>query len=217
MSAAGGTPAIPTPTVHLKFENDSLDSSGNGYDFTNTSVTFSSGTKKTGSYSAYFNGAAQLTRANQAALNPRTGEFAFCFWFNKGTATAYHNWGNTTDSDGVELQWNGNTDIRWYGTHATQILTASTGDNAWHWICIQRTATQMEMYLDNATTPSVTFSGTNWNADINPTGLYRLGNVYNSSVYYTGYLDDFRAHIGFSLTQAQREAIYNSGTGTEAP
>lgn len=215
----GVSTAPPTPTVHLGLNGVATDSSGNGYDFTATNITWDTTNYKLGTSSASFNGSSsKLTRATTAALKPLTGEFYVAFWMRStATGTAMR----ITDllgTDGTRYSINISTDSsnKVLYDAASLVITSTTsvltGGGTWFHVIVQRTASQMELYVNN--TLEANSSAAFWDVTKDGAGTHTIGAYLSAGAWYSGNLQDVRFGVGSSLDSASRALVYNGGSGT---
>lgn len=196
-------------------QNDALDTSGFGHDFTSTNVTFvSSGLNSTLSQAASFSGNGSLIQSDP--IFPNTDSFSFSFWMNAsryGTSSSadvifnpmYYS-STASGRDGLECDLY-DSKIRLYIARsnsyiASTEISATTG--VWYHVCcnVDRVNNQLTMYLNNTLASQVAINGT----FTNPHPLY-LGYAINGAnpsykYYYRGLLAAYRVYSRLlSLTE----------------
>jgi len=142
--------------------------------------------------------------------------FCFNLWIRHPAAAIvgnhYHAGKRAADS-GRYIAWDSyewNDSFRLYfvadaGAYVLGCFHANAQDNSWHMYTIQRSATDVEFYVDGAVQVSDHAAG--WDTALVSAAKFWLG--YNLGGYGQGWLADFRAYAD-SLSPAQILALYNA-------
>jgi len=204
------------------FNDDSVDASGNGYNGTDTSITYSTGKLNNASV---FNGTSgYITFSNK--ITP-IGTKSFSFWFKSNDQTniqaIYNNNALDSGESGIEIYTNTSGYLIWALTYGagggarrwSQTSNIDIIDNNWHFITLTWDGTtgtnKVKMYIDGVLNQQATSSGTESNT---PTDNLRISKLsFGPSLYYiNGSLDEF-AVFNTELTTTQISLLYNSSTG----
>lgn len=196
------------------FDGDSVDATGHGYTGSDTSISYSTTTKKLGTTSSYFSGSAKIqfpTGLGQLGTN----DFAVAYWYNGNTYASQYDWiiGNGAYAGAgwwIRRDNTANTlDCGYDGNALRASSTVNVYDNQWHHIVCQRASGQWEMYVDGTQYVGATGSG-NLN---NGTAVVQQGlDPYSASKYTQGYFDE-EAILTRALTPTEISALYNGGSG----
>jgi hypothetical protein len=185
---AGAVPAFTTDAntkLLAHFENNLTDVVGNT--ITNSGATFSSTISKSGSYSAYFNGASYAA-APAAVGQFGSGEFTVEGWAylpaNGGYQTLFGTLNHPTD--GWAVQQNR---VMWFdgsGFH-TGTYSASVPANSWAHVAFVRLGNTITVYINGASVFSGAVSGA-----LTSNAALRFGYRPDGNEFMTGYLDEVR-------------------------
>ena len=168
----------------------SVDTSGNGVQFTNTSVAQNSSIVKTGTYSGYFNGSAYLTSTSALTFS---GDFTVEGWLYptvmSGSNYNYFNLGTSSTATGFNLYFNttGSNGYPCIYTNGAASITGTSGVtiNNWNHLAFVRSGGIITIYLNGSNVGSAsntnTFTGS----------TFYIGRP-DSGTYITGYIDQFR-------------------------
>ena len=171
--------------MHMDDSALTTDSGATGHTITNSSVTRSSTKSKYGGYSAYFNGSSNLTAPNHADWSFGTGDMTIEFWFFPMSASH----GGMFDLNKYSTQlpvinistWELN--VQYYGS----LLITNVNDSLWHHVASVRDSNVVRSYLDGVQLESAAYS----TSQASGNGII-IGNYYNGSFPYTGYIDELR-------------------------
>ena len=154
-----------------------------------------------------------------------TGSFSLWFRSTASEGTLFGFWGNPAGETLLQTYvTSGSTSIVWRvqigGVMIAQYSIPVANDSNWHHLAIVQNSTLVKMYLDGvdtALTPVVTDTPGAWMNDAATTagGIGFTPDAGSGGVFFEGQIDDFRYYQNKALTQAEVDAIYNSGSGTE--
>lgn len=214
-----------SPFTHLKLENSTDDGTG-ANSFTDIGTpTYTAG---------HLNNAIELDGSTDAlnadALQSDTSSDtsgSISFWVNADTGAngAVFHQGNSGSSNefyfGVVAGGSMEFIITVASSNILVYLIASIPANTWKHVVVTQDGIQAKIYIDAeeiAPTKSTDTTPGAWLA--NPsTNIGRIGcrnfNSGGNSAFFDGQIDDLRYYQNKALTQAEIDAIYNSGTGTE--
>lgn len=242
--ASSITPSISQAVVEISdgsviglwhFDNDSVDASGNGFNGTDTNVSYSSSEFKLGDYSAYF------VRSSSPRISigdlgiTSQDKFTVSAWIKSAstgsacqdeTLLGYNGWSSSGQANfilGSRQSCPGTAfNDRFYyyvygsspdvGSDWLNFISDTNINTSWHHIVllVDSSAKTVEWYLDN------TFDGSaKWttlpNANFSDVllGAWYVGGGYRS---FDGYMDEF-VLIDGKISSSTIEALYNSGTG----
>ncbi len=220
-----------SPFTHLKMENNTDDGTG-ANSFTNIGTpTFTAGHLNN---AITLDGSSDGLNANAMLtdiVSDTTGSFAFWVKPDAGTNANVITFGDTNGQGlfGIQAQANDvSGDILIFINDASgsimlirtngQVLT-TTG---YHHVVVTQDGIGITIYVDSV---SVAFTDsfsnpTSWIANGNALDNGRIGlsnsNNGGNINFFAGQIDDFRYYSGKVLIQAEVDAIYNGGTGTQA-
>lgn len=151
----------------------------------------------------------QLTSSSITA----TGDFTFSFWLKPELATGTQNRFWLVENSSNDRVFFYPTVVYWRATGGTNQNAWNhdyrNGVGAWHHYCISRISGVVKLYVDGVAQTYLS-QATN-------TSAFTIGNLsFNQSggVYpYKGLADEWAFKIGVGATQANVDAIYNSGNG----
>lgn len=202
------------------FDGDSVDSSGNSHNGTDTNTSYP--TSSILNQSLFVSGAGYVMVSSSTDFNKGSSEFSEICWL-KRNATGTVQWilGNI-DSIGNETEdWRFNSDntFRWLavnsstGAYVWVNSATSFTDSNWHLFIVQREVDTVRYYFDNVLdSNSVNLSGITLQKNVNDLGIGRGGSW--GSDYYKGYFNEC-FFLNRSLTSQEMIDIYNSGSGQE--
>lgn len=216
-------PSLPAPVGLWRFNGDLTDATGVNNLSDHGTITFVAGKLVS---AASFNGSSQY--ATNASLNPCTGDFTICGWFNAGslqTAVIASQFGHTA---GTDQQWalvlisDSSLLFEIIGTGVTLAATLPTGSYAagtWYFLAVSfnSTAKTYVMSINNREPGFGSFTGTltpnngvafTFGADFDSGGLAPVN-------LFSGKLDAWRLYSS-QLSVSQLEVIYDLGRGTES-
>jgi hypothetical protein len=191
--------------------------------FTNTGITFDSGTKQFGTYSAYFDGADKCSTPNNSDFNLGTGPYTIEFWFNTAdTVAEIVNQQEYGDNLGWSVGPRSSQRMLFAAGNNTEIsvLVPSTGgwtDNTWAHVAVCKASGGGVAIFANGTRK---YYSAAWNVDIQAAlDDFFIGTGYGVSsglfgdpgdggtrggYFYTGYLDELR------ISTVDRYGVTNS-------
>lgn len=188
-----------------------------------------------------FNGSSEYAAvANNALLQPGTGNFSVAFWLNAQNHGAANGWNGLIDmrpwTTGVDNGWSigfgtrsdfpdyhkitthyADGDTGWDMAYdGTQCSSSEVALNTWeHWVVVfDKTNSLLKFYKNEVLETSTLPTGGFPTGSVTPTVPLRIGKD-NRNSYIASTLDDLRIY-NKALTQAEISLIYNSGVGMEA-
>lgn len=223
------------PSVHLFFDGNLTDMSGNARDFsitgTATDLEFTNRTFKTYNMSAnktVSGTSSYYSRADDNNLEVLQGQdFCFSMWLGlnsstgtgflgKGTGAVFLSYGEIVGGKHFELY--GGTD--WLG----QSLNTNTyaADNTLHHIVFTRNSSaadggSLSLWDNNVLVAQTTGVGYNNSMWQNSNAITILTDGQGDGAVATTQIDDFREYVGNYCDAAMVNYLYNAGNGTNQP
>ena len=199
-----------TPTAYWKLENN-LDSSGNGYPFTNIngpSYQTASGILNKGT-GLYYNEYLIKNDIDLSGLNFQTNPFTIALWYkDQNGAAANRNVLTSTDWN-ISYKTSG-ASIVFSNTNGA-ILSQSIDPSNWNRIVIIRdSSNQLKIYINGNLTSSTTD-----NTNYSTMSEISLGFPY-PNIFWKMYIDDIQIFNGYAWTSSNVITDYNNGVGLEA-
>lgn len=196
------------------FSGDSVDSSGNGYNGSDTNMSYSTGAGKFGQ-GAGFNGTSKITLTTLPHTGtPFTGSYNF--WFNTSSTARMGliDHGDTTTN---------NDEYQPYITAAHKFQTSfaavggvgtsgTVNDGNYHMGTLTCTTGTCIAYYDGSSLGS--FGGGNIQITNTGTPIRVFGDVYGGAYPYSGYIDEIMI-TNNALSTSTISQLYNSGTGND--
>lgn len=206
-----------SPTAIWGFENNLLDSSGNGYTLTaKYGNAFNATNYKVGSFSRSGNGSLYNgDNITNIAFNFTTNNFTIAFWVNAQAADTPNLFGQSyTDSESYDgFQIRGVTDtliFRDPPASFNMITNKTVFDGTWHYVVLVREGLltrQCKIYVDsrlsNISKCSQQFNNTN----------FIVGGGAGNIAKFLGSLDNVRVYNGYAFNQTDVNYDYNGGIG----
>lgn len=193
---------------------DSVDSSGNGKNGTDTSVTYSTSTITNLGQYEYMN--ANTDSINFATGTDITSGWSLGFWLRKDAAagTAQRIWFNLVNGADPPLMYSVSvsTAIQWWdGTNNTTLTgcTVPADDTWYHYVINRYTDSQIECYRNNT---SLFFSSALSAATFKLGRISLGGSDANSAIHLA--MDEIYIRNAVTATST-RASLYNSGNGDE--
>lgn len=195
--------------LHLRFDGDVKDSSGNGNDGSATDLT-----STTGMYgSAYtFNGTSSFVQGNNINSTLGNGDFTITAWAketNVGRVAIFSKEDDITRS--IVMDAGGDIGCEVYdGTHNPNLSGGGgLNDGGWHFFVCQRTGGNLVVYADNIQVNSTVDNST----DNSCSGCnYRIGRrTYSGAAgsYFHGTIDDVRVYER-ALSATEMTTLYKA-------
>jgi hypothetical protein len=220
----GGTgPAKNEMLGYWKMDGNSKDSSGNGYDGTDTSVTYSSSNAKFGQ-AGVFAGAGNIDMGN--VLDIGTSPVSVSAWIKTSTTGVYQfiagkSISGSTSSWEVRVNSFNNIELNFFDFNATpgidQVVgTTNVCDGNWHHIVAERDGKNLTVYVDGKLDGSVTDNA----VDVTSIHNFRIGRDNVGNFPFNGSIDEVKVfNYGLSVDEIKNEfnqgaSVKMSGSGT---
>jgi hypothetical protein len=195
-------------------DGDSVDSSGNGHNGTDTSITYGPGKLDDAATFNVLN--AKISTADSADFDFGSGDFTISLWVNFVT-TGNNKFMGQSQGSGANPKWVFGTAIinsgrlEFYdetnGLSFSQPWTPSTG--VWYYVVLKRTGNLWEGFVDNSSigsqTSAVTIPGV--------ASAFTLGYLDGGVNDMKGSEDELVIIKGAALSTSTISALWNSGTG----
>ena len=201
--------------AYYKLNGDALDSSGNGYNGTATSVTYAAGRF---GQAAVFNGSSSFIDTN--AKIPASLDFSVSFWIKTTSASSQlildNKSGYTTNGWRVFINAGAIVYAEGNGVDnaTSQTSPSSTyADGNWHHVCVTRAAGgTVNMYIDNSRVITNGSVGTYYMTSSVWQNNLHIGKYSGGSAnYVNGSIDQVRI-FNSVLTAANVTSLYNEST-----
>ncbi len=206
------TPEYTGLVGYWEFEDDFLDSSGQGNNGINYGATFVDGKVDR---CLSFNGTTNYIDFNSLVLTDFT-KFTVAVWFNTNDPSTFQSIFSQYDISAsampmptIEIV---SSNIRYRASNQAGSFTVlstpvSTG---WHLVIITMNGNDMNLYLDNGSPINNTFSGTKRTVETTNIGA-RTYTATDS--FFDGLIDEVIIYQNKVLTSAERTSLYNSSAG----
>ena len=213
----GGT----VPSAYWKFNNDSLDSSGNGHE---GELIEDGGSYQTGKLnsSLYCNGSSEgfIVKLSNGSLNFDTGNFSIGLWVNYSGNLASNylvSYINTQVDSGAYALTTRESGLMRFNDGEFAFETAKqVNDSVWHriwWVREGTGANLFKVYIDGALNNTFTL---NRNLSYTPNTINFCAAPLNLSIF-EGYIDDVLLYKGTALNSSYILTDWNEGGGREYP
>ena len=211
--------SLPMPVAYYKFEDNLLDSSGNGNDFTVTGVTtFVAETIDGKAFS--FDGATHIVTDDAPFDFDKADPFSIATWFKTSTTGVNEFiFGKTSGAKGYQMLLFNDDEIRLRISNSVgnRILMSTVGadvrDGNWHHIALtydgSSSASGVTIYIDGAQATTTTINDTLSSSILHNNKLV-VGNQQESATsYFTGQMDNVQVY-GFELTDVQVNILFDT-------
>ena len=197
-TTANADPFYTNVTALFYFNNNILDSSGNGLILTNNNVALSNAETKFGGTSAYFNGTSFLQASSPGNSTIFYGDFTVEAWINPTSYNAspiiFDCASTLSRTNGFAL-WLTPTGVPALGNASTTTTfgTAAVPLNVWTHIALTRTGSLISCFVNG------TLAGTVSLVTTFSEGNFYIGRNYSSATqFWYGYMSNFRITNGYA-------------------
>lgn len=212
--ASSGAAADDLADIHYFFNNNSDDDSGNDYDASTTSMSYSSTSPAEGSHSGTF--VSTSTYFTVPSGYSWSSPFSISLWFKTTATSGFPEFLSPFVENGTWEYWrlwlrvdNKNVEFRGYQNSTNTLDLANTLNSVWatgtwtHVVFVYDNG-DCELYVDGTdeTNDSGTWNTSNMKIDWTSVDIGR---------WFNGNIDDLSIY-SFALTSTQVTTLYNSGT-----
>jgi len=204
------------PTAWYKFDdstNIGLDSSGNGYNLTNTNTVITTSECVKGNFASSFNTTNYLSTTN--GINFNGNSFSICYWqYAKGNTNAYtSSFGNNISqvaNKSLMVGYGANAaSTYFFGFWANDYYSPAYPNDVNNWVFLTYTY-NFSSRIRKVYRNGIYIGGDTSASDLSLDGtIISIGRITNVGGYATnGNYDDFRIYNGIELTESQVQDLY---------